>query len=86
MAHTYIVTSSTYVPNVPDPLVTIVGSVDGINVTISMWLSSIIQAQQAGGLAAVKNLVAPVMLAQSITNAPPAPVAPVQLPTGTFTQ
>lgn len=86
MAHTYVVTSSTYVPNTPDPLVTIVGTVDGINVTVSVWLSSITQAQQTGGLAAVKNLVAPIMLSQSITNAPPAPVAPVQLPTGTFVQ
>jgi hypothetical protein len=86
--HVYVVTSSQYIAGVPgpDPLVTVVGSVDGIPVTVQIWLSALAAAQTAGGVAAVKNLVAPVMLAQSIVNSPPAPVAPTQLPTGTFTQ
>jgi len=86
MAHTHVVSSATYMPGPADPQVTIVGTVDGIDVTVQIWLSAIQQAQQKGGLTAVKNLVAPIMLAQSIVNQPPAPVAPVQLPTGTFTQ
>lgn len=86
MANTYVVTSASYIPNIPDPEVTIIGSVNAIPVTVQIWLSAIVGANTAGGLTAVKNLVAPVMLAQSIINSPPAPVAPVQLPTGTFTQ
>jgi len=88
MAHTYIVSSATYIPGVPgpDPQVTIVGSVDGVAVTVQVWLSAIQQANSSGGITAVKNLVAPIMLAQAAVNTPPAPVAPVQLPTGTFTQ
>lgn len=88
MAHTYIVTSATYIPGVPgpDPLVTVVGSVDGVSVTVTVWLSALQAANQAGGLPAVKNLVAPIMLAQAALNSPPAPQAPVQLPTGTFSQ
>lgn len=88
MAHTYIVSSAQYVAGVPgpDPLVTIVGSVDGIAVTVQVWLSALAAANTAGGLTAVKNFVAPLMLAQSIANSPPALVAPTQLPTGTFSQ
>ena len=88
MAHVYVVSAATYVPGIPgpDPSVTVVGTVDGISVSVQVWLSSIQQANTQGGLTAVKNLVAPIMLAQSVVNSPPAPVAPVQLPTGTFTQ
>lgn len=88
MAHTYVVSSAQYVAGVPgpDPLVTIVGSVDGIAVTVTIWLSALAATNTAGGLTAVKNLVAPLMLAQSIANSPPALVAPTQLPTGTFSQ
>ncbi len=88
MSHVYVVSSATYIPGVPgpDPLVTIVGTVDGIDVIVQVWLSSLQQAKQLGGLTAVKNLVAPIMLAQSIVNSPPTPTAPVELPTGTFTQ
>ena len=84
MAHTYVVLSATYMPGPADPQVTVVGTVDGADVTVQIWLSAIQQANQKGGLTAVKNLVAPIMLAQAIANIPPAPVAPVQLPTGTF--
>lgn len=87
MAHIYVVTSDSYVPGVPgpDPLVTIVGTVDGIDVAVTVWFSAVQQAFAQGGGPAIKNLIAPIMLAQSILNSPPAPVAPVQLPTGTFT-
>lgn len=88
MAHTYVVTSDSYIPGVPgpDPLVTVIGTVDDIPVTVTLWLSAVQQAFQSGGGPAVKNLIAPIMLAQSIVNSPPSPVAPVQLPTGTFVQ
>jgi hypothetical protein len=88
MAHVYVVTSSTYVLGVPgpDPLVTVVGSVDGIPVTVQVWLSALAAALAQGGVAAVKNYIAPIMLAQSVSNSPPVQVTPTQLPTGTFTQ
>lgn len=87
MAHVYVVSSATYIPgSSSDPQVTIIGTVDGVPVTVLIWLSAIQQANAAGGLAAVKNLVAPIMLAQAQVNQPPAPQQPVQLPTGTFTQ
>lgn len=83
MAHTYVVSSATYVPGPADPQVTIVGTVDGTPVTCSTWLSAIQQANRSGGITAVKNLVAPIMLAAL---PPPPPAASVELPTGTFTQ
>lgn len=87
MAHAYVVTSATYIPgSSPDPQVTVVGSVDGIPVTVQLWLSAIQQAQAAGGITAVKNLVSPIMLAQAQINQPPAPTPPAQLPTGSWSQ
>lgn len=87
MAHAYVVTSATYIPgSAADPQVTIVGSVDGIPVTVQLWLSAVLAANTAGGLTAVKNLVAPLMLAQAQINAPPAPAQPAQLPTGSWSQ
>jgi hypothetical protein len=86
MPHTYVVTSATYVPGPADPQVTVIGTVDGIPVTVTLWLSAVVAANTAGGITAVKNLVAPLMLAQALIVSPPAPTAPVQLPTGTFTQ
>lgn len=87
MAHVYVVLSATYIPgSAPDPTVTIVGTVDGADVTITLYLSSVQQANAAGGITAVKNLVAPIMLSQAVINNPPPPQAPAQLPTGTFTQ
>jgi hypothetical protein len=82
MSNVYVVSSATYVPGVPDPQVTIQGSVNGTPVTVSLWLSVLTAANAQGGLTAVKNVVAPIMLAA----VPVAPVAPVSLPTGTFTQ
>lgn len=83
MAHTYVVTSNSYVPGPADPIVTIVGSVDGIPVTITLWLSAYNQAN-AAGLGALEALVAPLMLAQAIINNPPPPAPPVNQITGTF--
>jgi len=82
MSHVYIVSSATYIPGPADPLVTVVGTVDGVAVTVTCWLSVLRQANQSGGIAAVKNLIAPIMLAAL----PAPPVSPVELPTGTFTQ
>jgi len=87
VAHAYVVSSATYIPgSAPDPQVTIVGTVDGIPVTVQTWLSAVTAANTAGGLAAVKNLVSPLMLAQAGINSPPAPVQPAQLPTGSWSQ
>jgi hypothetical protein len=84
MAHTYTVTSNSFVPgSAPDPVVTIVGSVDGAPVTITLWKSAYDQAN-AQGLVALENLVAPLMLAQAIANNPPPPQPPVNQITGTF--
>ena len=86
MAHTYVVTSATYTPGPSDPQVTVIGTVDSVPVTVQIWLSVIDQAKQAGGLAAVKNLISPIMLNQMLINNPPAPTPPVNLPTGTWSQ
>ena len=85
MAHTYVVTSNSYIPGVPgpDPLVIIVGTVDGVDGTIQIWKSAYDQAR-ANGIVALENLVAPLMLAQSLLNQPPAPALPVNQITGTF--
>lgn len=77
MAHTYIVSSDTALGDV----VTIVGSVDGIAVTVQASLSAMKELNQSGGTNAVKAYVAGIMLSAAI---PPAPVAVAQLPTGTF--
>ena len=87
--HTYVVTSATAVGDVA----TIVGTVDNvpttgpIAVSITMNLSAIQQANASGGLAAVKSLVAPQLLAAAIANGLPTAAPPnvTQLPTGTFT-
>lgn len=84
MAHTYIVTSNSYVPGPPDPQITIAGSVDGIPVEITVWKSAYDSARLSGGIPALEALVAPLMLAQSIINQPPAPQTPVNQVTGTF--
>jgi hypothetical protein len=87
MANTYVVTSASYIAgSSSDPQVTIVGTVNGAPVTVQVWLSAVEQANTAGGLTAVKNLIAPIMLAASQIVAPPPPTAPTQLPTGTFSQ
>lgn len=89
MAHAYVVTSATYVPGPADPQVTVVGTVDGVDITIQVWLSALTKAWGAGGsagLTAVKNLVSPIMLAQAQINNPPAPQAPASLPTGSWSQ
>jgi energy-converting hydrogenase Eha subunit E len=83
MSHVYVVTSNSYTPGPADPLVTIVGTVDGVPVTVTLWLSAYNQAL-AINLAALEALVAPIMLAQAIINAPPPPVVPVKQITGTF--
>lgn len=86
MPNNYIVTSATYLAGSPDPVVTVVGSVNAVPVTVTVPLSSITAANQAGGIAAVKNFISPIMLAQAIINQPPAPTAPAQLPTGSWSQ
>jgi len=87
--HTYVVSSASAVGDVA----TIIGTVDNIPstgpvpVSIIMNLSAIQQANTQGGIAAVKALVAPQLLAAAIANGLPTGPPPVvtQLPTGTFT-
>lgn len=89
MAHTFVVSQATAVGDVA----TIVGTVDNVPtagpvaVTIQMNTSALVQANGSGGLAAVKALVAPQMLAAAIAAGLPtaAPATVTQLPTGTFT-
>lgn len=85
MAHTYVVTSNSFVPGVPgpDPLVTIIGSVDGVEVAVQLWKSAYDQAR-AISIAALEAVVAPLMLAQAQVNQPPPAVQPVNQITGTF--
>lgn len=88
--HTYVVSNAYAVGDVA----TIVGTVDTvpstgpIAVQIEMNLSAITQANTSGGITAVKNLVAPQMLAAAIASGLPNPNQAIvtQLPTGTFTQ
>jgi hypothetical protein len=84
MAHVYVVTSNSFVPGPADPQVTIVGTVDGIAVTITMWKSAYDQ-HRAIGLASLEAVVAQLMLTAANAIAPPAPVQPVNQITGTFT-
>jgi len=90
--HTYVVTSNSYVPGPPDPVVTIVGTVDTIpsgpkgpiQVVVELWKSAYDQAA-AQGIPALEALVGPLMLAQYNIALPPALAAPVNQVTGTFT-
>ena len=75
MAHTYVVTSNTAVGD----LATLVGTVDGIAVSVSYWVSHVQPMTNANA----KNFIAALMLAQAI---PSAPITVAQLPVGTFTQ
>jgi hypothetical protein len=87
VAHTYTISSATYVPgSAADPQVTVVGTVDGVAVTIQLWLSAISAAFTSGGVTAVKNLVAGLMLAQSGLASVPTSVPAATLPTGSFSQ
>lgn len=84
--HVYTITSSTYVPgSASDPVVSLVGDVDGLQMTVTCWLSAY-QAAQAQGVPALKNLAVSLMLPvwQAANPSPPQP--PVGLLTGTFTQ
>lgn len=90
MAHTYVVTTAQYIPgSSPDPLVTIVGTVDTVPMTIQMALSQI-TAATPGGAAALRNLIAPFMLAAAVLASPAtfsgSQTQPANLATGTFTQ
>jgi hypothetical protein len=88
--HVYVVSQATAIGDVA----TIVGTVDTVPssgpvpVTVQLSLSAILQANTANGITAVKNLVAPVMLAAALGAGLPAlaNTAVTQLPTGTFTQ
>lgn len=75
MPHTYVVASNTAVGD----YATLVGTVDGIPVTVNYWVSAISGAT----LAQAKTFVAALML--TALPAPP-PVTVSQLPVGTFTQ
>lgn len=82
--HTFVVTGNSYVPGPADPQVIIVGTVDGVPVTLTLWKSAYDQAN-AQGLVALEALVAPLMFAAFQQAQPPVPQAPVNQITGTFT-
>lgn len=82
-AHTFVVTSNSFVPGPADPQVTIVGTVDGFPVTVSLWKSAY-DAAAAQGIPALEALVAPLMYAQFLALNPPPPQPPVNQVTGTF--
>jgi len=87
VAHAYTISSATYVPgSAADPQVTVVGTVDGIAVTVQLWLSAITAAYTSSGVTGVKNLVASLMLAQSGLASAPTSVPAATLPTGSFSQ
>jgi len=46
--HTFVVTSNSYIPGPADPIVTLVGTVDGFPVTVTLWLSAYNQAYSSG--------------------------------------
>jgi hypothetical protein len=84
--HTFVVTSNSYVPTSDgsDTQVTIVGTVDGFPVTVSLWKSAYDQAN-AKGLSTLEALVAPIMYNAYLVANPPPPQPPVSQITGTFT-
>lgn len=74
MANVYAITSMKYVAGPADPMVTVTGTVNGVAVTCSVWLSAINQAATA---VAFQSLVGPPMLAAYNAANPPAPTAVV---------
>jgi hypothetical protein len=82
MAHNYTTTSATYLSNSSsDPIVTVVGSVDGIPGTFQIYLSAINQAFAKSGNQGLIALVSPIMLALAY---PPQPAPPANLQTGSW--
>ena len=73
--HVYVITSNTYIGD----LGTLVGTVDGVPVTVNYWVSS----TTGMTITQQKNFVAALMFAAAF---PPQPVASGTLPGGTFTQ
>lgn len=79
MAHTYVVTSAT----VNSLFTVVVGTVDGVAVSVNIP-TTLVAAAQASGLAALEVLAASYMGPAAF---PPVPVIiSSPLPTGTFTQ
>lgn len=83
MSHVYVVTSATHVGD----LMTITGTVGGIPVTVTLWFSAI---TKLASTLAVQNFIAPLMLAQAISDgniaAPSATTVSSVTVAGTFTQ
>jgi len=82
--HTFVVTSNSYIPGPADPIVTLVGTVDGFPVTVTLWLSAYNQAYSSG-LPTLEALVANLMYSAYLAAQPPVPASPVNQITGTFT-
>ena len=75
MSHVYVVATNTAIGDAA----TLTGSVDGVPVTVSYWVSHV----QGLPLAQAKTYVAGLMYAAAF---PAAPAPVTQLPVGTFTQ
>ena len=61
MANVYVITSISYPNNTGDPLVTIAGTVNGVQVSVSVWLS--VFQQHAASAIAFQNWIQPLLLA-----------------------
>jgi hypothetical protein len=82
MAHNYQTTSATYIPgSSTDPIVTVIGSVDTIPVTFTLYLSVITNTFAQSGNPGLIALVSPIMLALAF---PPQPTPPANLQTGSW--
>jgi hypothetical protein len=63
MTHTYVVTNCTYTTiGDPNPLCLLEGTVDGVRSACGIFYALIAQANAVGGSAAVKLVLAPVLL------------------------
>lgn len=83
MAHNYVITSASYIsdPNISDPQVVVVGSVDAEPVTVTCYLSEV-----PAGVVAQKNFIAPRMLAQATKQIAARTPVVTNLQTGSFSQ
>lgn len=82
MAHQYSTTSATYIPSSStDPTVTVIGTVDGIPVNFTMYLSVINNTFAQSGNPGLIALISPIMLALAY---PPQPTQPMNLQTGSW--
>ena len=86
MSHVYVISDSTYIPDpqVANPVVTIIGTVDGFPVTPTVPLADY-NVAVGKGQTAWARLMQSLMLPAFLAANPPAPIQPTGILTGTFT-